>query len=514
MREIKKKALSLILAAAMLLSLVPTALTDSPRSQRESFMAIAEAQLGYREKGWNGTKYGTWYGLPDQPWCAMFVTWCARFSGVPESVIPNFSGCLSAVNWYRQRGLWRTREYTPQAGDLLFLDGLEADGTRDGYADHVAIVERADATTIYTIEGNSINEMCERRERPRDESVMGYATPQYGTISAASGTVSCTQLLAPGYHLGGSFTISGFVSSGRPLIWLYVDIRDLDGNFYSSAQCRPNAKTADLYSLSGSLDFAQLTPGSYELFIEAVDSGYNYMQLRRSFKVGAADVDASGRHAAFAEAIQWCIDQGISKGTAAARFMPDAQCSRAEVVTFLWRAAGCPAAKSSASFSDVKSGSYYAAAVGWALSEGITAGVGGGRFAPDEKVTRAQFVTFLWRWLDRPAAGGFNPFNDVPSSHFACSAILWAYENGVTGGTGGQRFSPDSGATRAEVAAFLYRAMNPVEKPVEPVEPVDPVDPTEPTTEPTEPTEPAEPTTDPEASEETAEESETAAAAL
>ena len=105
----------------------------------------------------NSTKYGSWYGLPGQPWCAMFVSWCARYSGVPESIIPNFSGCFGGVKWFKEHGLWRTKEYTPQAGDLLFIDALEDNGKRDGLAEHVAIVERASETTIYTIEGNSIN---------------------------------------------------------------------------------------------------------------------------------------------------------------------------------------------------------------------------------------------------------------------------------------------------------------------------------------------------------------------
>ena len=88
----RKRVMSLVLAAVMLLGLAPAALADSGRSRRESFMSVAESQLGYREKFQNGTKYGSWYGLPGQPWCAMFVSWCARYSGVPESVIPNFSG--------------------------------------------------------------------------------------------------------------------------------------------------------------------------------------------------------------------------------------------------------------------------------------------------------------------------------------------------------------------------------------------------------------------------------------
>ena len=495
----RKRILSLVLALVLLLGLIPTALADSPRSRRESFMAVAEAQLGYREKNTNGTKYGTWYGLPNQPWCAMFISWCARYSGVPESVIPNFSGCFGGVNWFKQRGLWRTREYTPQAGDLLFIDSLEADGTRDGLAEHVAIVERASATTIYTIEGNSIHDMVERRERPRDESVLGYATPQYGSISASSGTIKLSQVFTPKNELrGGSFKISGLISSNNPLKWVYVDIRNLDGDWFSSVQRSPNSTTFDLYSINGGLDFKQLGPGSYEIVIEAVDSSYSYLQERYSFRVAATDVDFDGRHADFAEGIQWVIDEGISNGTSSARFLPDGLCTRAQVVTFLWRMAGRPAPKSGSSwFYDVPKGSYYASAVQWAVEQGVTQGVARGYFAPDEKVTRAQFVTFLWRYLGKGAASIDNPFDDVRESDYFYNAVLWAYENGVTAGTGNDLFSPDSSATRAEVATFIYRAMNPSEKPVEPVEPVEPTEPVEPA-EPTEPVEPAEPTESPE----------------
>ena len=127
-------------------------------------MSVAESQLGYREKFQNGTKYGSWYGLPGQPWCAMFVSWCARYSGVPESVIPNFSGCFGGVKWFKERGLWRTKEYTPQAGDLLFIDALEDNGKRE-----VGITTQARPT-----------KPTKRTQR--------YAL-QYGTIGSPSGTI-------------------------------------------------------------------------------------------------------------------------------------------------------------------------------------------------------------------------------------------------------------------------------------------------------------------------------------
>ena len=442
----RKRVMSLVLAAVMLLGLAPAALADSGRSRRESFMSVAESQLGYREKFQNGTKYGSWYGLPGQPWCAMFVSWCARYSGVPESVIPNFSGCFGGVKWFKERGLWRTKEYTPQAGDLLFIDALEDNGKRDGLAEHVAIVERASDTTIYTIEGNSINDMVERRERPRDDSVLGYATPQYGTIGSPSGTISVSGAVVPSGTLGGEdFSISGTVRSGSTITWLYADIRNLDGDYFSCVQTSPKSKTADLYALNGKLSFSALGPGSYELFIEAVDENYNYMQKCYPFKVSATDICPDGRHADYAEGIQWVIDEGISNGTSAAKFLPDEQCTRAQVVTFIWRAAGRPAPKNgTCTFYDVSDGSYCAKAVQWAVEQGITKGVSAGYFDPYGKVTRAQFVTLLWRYLGQTEPGIENPFADIYAGTFCYRSVLWAYENGVTTGTGEYTFSPNS----------------------------------------------------------------------
>ena len=265
-------------------------------------------------------------------------------------------------------------------------------------------------------------------------------------------------------------------------------------------QTSPKSKTADLYALNGKLNFSVLGPGSYELFIEAVDENYNYMQKRYSFKVAATDVYPDGRHADYAEGIQWVIDEGISNGTSAAKFLPDEQCTRAQVVTFIWRAAGRPAPKNgTCTFYDVSDGSYCAKAVQWAVEQGITKGVSAGYFDPYGKVTRAQFVTLLWRYLGQTEPGIENPFADIYAGTFCYRSVLWAYENGVTTGTGEYMFSPNSGASRAQVATFLYRALNETETPVDPVEPVDPdpVDPVEPTEpvdpEPTEPVEPAEP---------------------
>ena len=147
----------------------------------------------------------------------------------------------------------------------------------------------------------------------------------------------------------------------------------------------------------------------------------------------------------------------ITAGTSATEFSPDAPCTRAQIVTFLWRAAGCPEPKTGSSFSDVPAGSYYAKAVAWAVEKGITTGTGNGRFSPDAVCTRAQAVTFLYRALGKPT-GSNAKFSDVPAGSYYADAVNWAVENNVTNGTGAATFSPNMDCTRAQIVTFLYRA--------------------------------------------------------
>ena len=133
-------------------------------------------------------------------------------------------------------------------------------------------------------------------------------------------------------------------------------------------------------------------------------------------------------------------------------------------MTFLWRAAGCPApAEASVPFSDVDAGAYYAEAVAWAVENGITNGVGADRFAPDAECTRGQIVTFLWRFRDSPRpANAAVPFPDVSPDAYCAGAVAWAVENGVTNGLTPTRFAPDATCTRGQIVTFLYRAMGEV----------------------------------------------------
>ena len=159
----------------------------------------------------------------------------------------------------------------------------------------------------------------------------------------------------------------------------------------------------------------------------------------------------------FYEAVKWAVDKGITNGLSDTMFGPYESCTRAQIVTFLWRAAGSPEPKTASSFTDVPANAYYAKAVAWAVENGITNGMTETTFAPNATCTRGQSVTFLYRALKGTASGSAN-FTDVKSDAFYADAINWAVANNVTNGTSNTTFSPNADCTRAEIVTFLYRA--------------------------------------------------------
>ena len=161
----------------------------------------------------------------------------------------------------------------------------------------------------------------------------------------------------------------------------------------------------------------------------------------------------------YEDAVIWAVDKGITTGTGNGRFSPDAPCTRAQIVTFLWRAAGSPAPKSMSSFSDVPAEAFYAKAVAWAVEKGITSGTGDGKFSPDATCTRAQAVTFLYRANGSPAVSGNSAFTDVAADAYYAAAVKWAEKNGITGGIGGGLFGSNNNCTRAQIVTFLYRSV-------------------------------------------------------
>ena len=175
-------------------------------------------------------------------------------------------------------------------------------------------------------------------------------------------------------------------------------------------------------------------------------------------KVETSPFDDVSADAYYNQAVQWAQEKGITDGISSNLFGPKQPCTRSQIVTFLWRAAGSPEPKGTAAgMTDVVPGSYYAKAVAWAVENGITTGTAEGTFSPDATCTRAQAVTFLARAQNAKATGK-TAFSDVPADSYFADAVAWAQANGVTTGTSETTFSPDNDCTRAQIVTFLYRA--------------------------------------------------------
>lgn len=181
-----------------------------------------------------------------------------------------------------------------------------------------------------------------------------------------------------------------------------------------------------------------------------------FMKANGNPQIGVFVDVATGSY--YEDAVDWAVENGITKGTDNTHFSPDGICTRAQAATFLWRAAGSPKPETrTMPFTDVPAGSYYYDAVLWAVENGITKGTSNTTFSPNMTCTRAQIVTFLWRSEKSPAAGTANPFADVKSTVYYADAVLWAVKEDITKGTTNTTFSPDADCTRAQIVTFLWR---------------------------------------------------------
>ena len=202
--------------------------------------------------------------------------------------------------------------------------------------------------------------------------------------------------------------------------------------------------------------------------IGAVKS-YTFENVRRTHTIEVIFMKANGNPQAgvfvdvatgsyYEDAVDWAVGNGITQGTDATHFSPDGICTRAQAVTFLWRAAGSPKPETrTMPFTDIPAGSYYYDAVLWTVENGITKGTSDTTFSPNMTCTRAQIVAFLWRSEKSPAAGTANPFADVKSAAYYADAILWAVKENITRGTTNTTFSPDADCTRSQIVTFLWR---------------------------------------------------------
>lgn len=180
------------------------------------------------------------------------------------------------------------------------------------------------------------------------------------------------------------------------------------------------------------------------------------------YQSGSAPVESSftdvSPAAYYAVPVAWAVKQEITAGTGGGKFSPNDPCTRAQAMTFLWKAMGSPAVSTENNFSDVSESAYYFDAVNWAVANGVTSGTGDGKFSPDQKCTRAQIVTFLWKAAGSQRIGN-GVFSDVPADAYYNSAVSWAVANGITSGTGDGKFSPDDHCTRGQIVTLLWHDM-------------------------------------------------------
>ena len=191
---------------------------------------------------------------------------------------------------------------------------------------------------------------------------------------------------------------------------------------------------------------------------QAYASKYGYRFTALSEKVPFIDVPSA---AFYEDPVAWAVENEITKGVDESHFGPNQGCTRGQVVTFLWRAAGCPApvVTTASTFTDIKPGAFYELAVAWAVEQGITNGMSPGKFAPDATCTRGQIVTFLWRFKGSPEPQNTDvPFTDLKPGGFYNKAVAWAVENKITNGMSPDKFAPDATCTRGQVVTFLQRA--------------------------------------------------------
>lgn len=183
----------------------------------------------------------------------------------------------------------------------------------------------------------------------------------------------------------------------------------------------------------------------------------SFRQIQEKHNISFADVPST---AYYAEAVQWAVEKGIAEGTGANTFSPNSSCTRAQMVTFLWRAAGCPKPNNTGDvqFADIDRNAYYYKAVLWAVEKGITNGTSNGAFKPNATVTRGQTAAFLYRAAGSPSVNAKPGFTDIHVNDYYADAVAWAEKNGITSGVGEARYNPSGRCTRAQIVSFLYRS--------------------------------------------------------
>ena len=414
----KKRVLSIALALLMVLALLPF---GALAAEKEDFSAYEKliGQLMYESKG---TIYGTFFDFDNDGQSELIV------------IRPGFERYGPRVEIYSAA----PSDHEGVYGYYNFNKLLETDFSKGNNQSEylVAIVEnsKGEAGVLLELMGT---------ETGSDNSqykglVCSFTYDNLFVLRDGqfrqSDTVSATMWTTPEDKNGNSYYYPDLSSFS-------VNNRDMSLSEFSSWYER----------FSKSLTFYVVLSASEEL------EGFNEEQLLSLAKTGFYDVHYNQY---FAEPVKWAAANGITNGTSDYEFSPANPCTRGQVVTFLWRAAGCPEPESTKNpFKDVKKDAYYYKAVLWAVEQGITNGTSETTFSPGDPCTRGQVVTFMYRNAGSPKISAKNPFKDVKSGAYFYDAVLWAVKSEITNGTSKNEFSPAQTCTRGQIVTFLYRGL-------------------------------------------------------
>ncbi len=484
----KKRILSLALCVLMVLTLLPAVALADGTAINEVGIYVDAPRLGAKVDTASYTPTSG-FTVTEEYWCCdtdgddeIDIERCAKFEYADGdymfcAVLQADSSSYFPAQSNLYTGTIRMNGSTTYGGSALVSD----DGKTMIIAISVGRPQDWHSNTGYSVVWHEdFEDACDWTEIDNDGD--GY-TWEYSTVAACCGNRGVSSysyinavgartpdnwLVSPSVKIGRNYVFSFSAKAIDPLypnekLGVYIAVGDGEFvQFGSDVTVHEDwtIYSADLSAYSGkTVKIAIVHHNVTDQYGVVVDCAY--MLQKASAAYPFSDVQVYGKHQPYADAILWAANTGITTGYSGGYFKPDQDCTRAQVVTFLWRAAGSPEPTSSRNpFKDVKSGGamapYYKAIL-WAVEKGITSGYPDGTFRPNEVCTRAQFVTFLWRYEGKTTVNISNPFRDVGQSPYY-QAILWAYSTGVTTGYGNGYFKPDKVCSRAEVVTFIYRA--------------------------------------------------------
>lgn len=447
----------------------PYPLPELTGNQAQDVANIAISQLGYKRDS-TGTVYGAWwntvtdwgYDYTNEAWCGMFACWCAYQAGAGLGVAYDKNSAYTPAffNFLKANGTYdNTFTTDPQVGDFIFF------GAKEGRIDHVAIVIGYDPETklVTVVGGNQGSSgrgavtqgVCTWKEDSPwgSKVVKGYGRPNYTYATSDYAAVGSVEAIVGGDNC---IEIKGFAyDPDKPEASVNIDVY-VNDNYVATKEVNNNFEVIIPYKVAEN--------GEYEVKVYAKDVNKVFDDTLlegcpQSVTIIYTPFDDVASSSYYYIPVIWAVDKEVTLGVSPTLFNPQGECTRAQAITFLWRVMGCPeSTMSECPFEDIAEGSYYEKAVHWAYENNISIGKDEQHFSPDDAVTRAEMLAFLWR-LEGESEPNISesPFEDVVADQYYEKAVLWAYENDITTGTDNNHFAPDAYCLREHVVTFLYR---------------------------------------------------------